>query len=116
MPDAVLSVIAAGWHNGESILVSRMWLLHRNTPCAEYPLLICALGNLSSISAPGALATGSVRETYGAVIFVLLRITQVKTLLESHRLGGRIAAGCPSGNRGSGPDRGATVSRATLAS
>jgi len=47
--DAVLTVIAASLHNGESILVSRMWLSHRNTPCAEYPLPICVLGNLSSI-------------------------------------------------------------------
>jgi hypothetical protein len=31
---------------------------------------------------------------------------QVKPLLESHSLGGRIAAGCPSGIRGSGPDGG----------
>jgi len=54
-------------HNGESILISRMWLSHRNTPCAEYPQPICALGNLSRLSRPGALATGSVRETYGAV-------------------------------------------------
>ena len=43
--DAVLAVIAAGLHNGESILISRMWLSHRNTPCAEYPLPICVLGN-----------------------------------------------------------------------
>src|ERR1700756_2023718 len=53
MPDAFLTVIAAGLHDGESVLVSRMWLLHRNTPCAEYPLPICAPGNLSRLSGTG---------------------------------------------------------------
>jgi len=80
MPDAFFAVIAVGLHNGESILVSRMWLSHRNTPCAEYPQPICALGNLSRLSRPGALATGSVRETYGAVKVLLLHIMQVKPL------------------------------------
>src|SRR6476619_8140251 len=86
-----------GLHNGESILFSRMWLSHRNTPCAEYPLPICALGNLSQPSPPGALATGSVRETYGAVNFLLLRIMQVKPLLGSRGPGGPIAAGARRG-------------------
>ena len=55
MPDAFFAVIAVGLHNGESILISRMWLSHRNTPCAEYPQPICVLGNVSSIG------TGRVR-------------------------------------------------------
>ena len=80
MPDAFFAVIAVGLHNGESILVSRLWLLHRNTPCAEYPLPFCALGNLSRLSRPGALAARSVRETYGAVKVLLLHIMQVKPL------------------------------------
>src|SRR6185295_11899763 len=97
MPEAFLTVIAAGLHDRESTLVSRMWLSHRNTPCAEYPLPFCALGNLSRPSPPGALATGSVRETYGAVNFLLLRIVQVKPLLESHSRGGRSAADARQG-------------------
>src|SRR6202022_4459780 len=47
--EAFAAVTAAGLFNGDEILLSRM-LLHRNTPCAEYPLPMCVLGNHSSIN------------------------------------------------------------------
>ena len=75
--------------------------LVRNTLCQ----FVCSA--TSRASAPIAFATrASVEETYGAVNFVLPPLCRSSPFFESHNLGGHIAAGCPSGMRGSGPDGG----------
>src|SRR6185503_2183336 len=102
MPDAFLAVIAVGLHNGESILVSRMWLLHRNTPCAEYPQPICALGNLSRLSRPGTPGDRVCpRDVRSCKFFTTAHYAGQASFGESQP-GWLYCGRCPSGTSGSG--------------
>ena len=78
-----------------------MWLLHLNTPCAEYRLPICALGNLSSIGTGRVRDRVCPRDIRSCKLFTTAHYAG-QALLGSHSLGGHLAAEW----RGGGPDGG----------